>query len=225
MIDNGMNSDQQNNSSNSDAGASAEPRFEFRAFGQDFDAVHYKMARLSAPVPKQFQERRSNEIYIVSVTNDTYNTKIRDVKIDIKKLLRTVDALEQWTPVMKNEFPVATDVLATDIFPAFDVAIPDLDKQHYSLSDFLQLISIHPDLLAVRVNKHRFGYMVNSTICEYGIVMINGARVVTISTESTETEAIKKTIRDVGLIGIENISYLQAVKRVTGMINKPLANE
>jgi len=100
-----------------------------------------------------------------------------------------------------------------------------LEDREYALSDFLQLIQIHPDLLAVRVNKQRFGYMVNNTICEYGIVLINGARVVTISTESTRVEAIKKTIRDVGLMGVENINYLQAIKRVTGMINKPLANE
>lgn len=220
-----MNSDQQNNSSNSDAGANPEPRFEFRSFGQDFDAVHYKMARLSAPVPKQFQERQSNEIYIVSFTNDTYNTKIRERKIDIKKHLRTVEGLEQWNPVMKNEFPLSAEVLSTKIFPAFEVAIPDLEDREYALSDFLQLIQIHPDLLAVRVNKQRFGYMVNNTICEYGIVLINGARVVTISTESTQVQAIKKTIRDVGLVGVENINYLQAIKRVTGMISKPLANE
>lgn len=217
--------DRKNSSSHSYAGSNPEPRFEFRSFGQDFDAAHQMMASLSAPVPKQFQERRSNEIYIVSAINDTYNTKIREGKIDIKKHLRTIDELEQWDVLMKNEFPVSADVLATGIFPAFEVKIPDLDKQHYTQRDFLHLIRIHPDLLAVRVKKQRFGYMVNDAICEYGIVLINGARVVTISIESTETEAIKKTIRDVGLIGVENINYMQAVKRVTGMINKPLANE
>lgn len=49
--------------------------------------------------------------------------------------------------------------------------------------------------------------------------------VVTINSESTEIEDIKKTIADVGLEGVENINYLQAIKRVIGMSNKPLANE
>lgn len=40
----------------------------------------------------------------------------------------------------------------------------------------------------------------------------------------TEVEDIKKTIQEVGLGGVENINYLQAIKRVIGMINKPLAN-
>ena len=39
-----------------------------------------------------------------------------------------------------------------------------------------------------------------------------------------EVEDIKKTLADVGLEGVENINYLQAIKRVIGMINKPLAN-
>lgn len=36
---------------------------------------------------------------------------------------------------------------------------------------------------------------------------------------------IKKTIADCGLEGVENINYLQAIKRVIGMSDKPLANE
>jgi len=33
-----------------------------------------------------------------------------------------------------------------------------------------------------------------------------------------------ETIKDFDREGVENINYLQAVKRVIGMINKPLAN-
>ena len=67
-------------------------------------------------------------------------------------------------------------------------------------------------------------YMVNNTICETGNVLINGANVVTINSESTEIEDIKKTIADLGLEDVENINYLQAIKRVIGMIPQPLAN-
>jgi hypothetical protein len=48
--------------------------------------------------------------------------------------------------------------------------------------------------------------------------------VTSINSESTEIEDIKKTISDVGLDGVENINYLQAIKRVIGMIDLPLAN-
>ncbi len=206
-------------------GEISKPRFEFRSFGQDFDAAHHRMARLSVPVPEKVWERHSDEIYIVSRTNDINNTKIRDGKMDIKTYIQTVDGLEQWNPLMKGEFPIAVEVLANEVFPAFQVEIPDLDQSTYTFEEFIHLIKIHPDLQAVRVHKQRFGYMVNNTICEYGAVLINGARVVTVNSESTEVEDIKKTISDLNLEGVENINYLQAIKRVIGMIDKPLANE
>jgi hypothetical protein len=205
-------------------GEISKPRFEFRSFGQDFTGAAARMARLSAPVPEKVWERYSDEIYILSRTNDINNTKIRDGKMDIKTFVQTVDGLEQWNPLMKGEFPIKASVLTGEVFPAFQVKMPELTKDEYTLEEFLEMIYAHPDLAAVKVHKQRFGYMVNNTICEHGSVLINGAKVVTINSESTEVEDIKKTIRDIGLEGVENINYLQAIKRVIGMINKPLAN-
>jgi len=206
-------------------GEASKPRFEFRTFGQQFDDAHYRMSRLSVPVPEKVWERHSDEVYILSRTNDINNTKIRDGKMDIKTYVQTVDGLEQWNPLMKGEFPMKKEVLENEVIPAFQVEMGALEKDTYSLEEFLALVDAHPELQAVRVHKQRFGYMVNDTICEYGYVLINGAQVATINSESTEIDDIKKTLADVGLEGIENINYLQAIKRVIGMINKPLANE
>lgn len=202
----------------------SKPRFEFRSFGQNFDKAAKRMARLSIPVPEKIWERSSDEVYILSKTNDINNTKIRDGKMDIKTYVQTVDGLEQWNPLMKTEFPIAVEVLKNEVFPAFQVKMPELNKADYTYDEFMNLIHAHPDLQAVKVHKQRFGYMVNNTICETANVLINGAKVITISSESTEVEDIKKTIKEIGLEGIENINYLQAIKRVIGMINKPLAN-
>jgi hypothetical protein len=206
-------------------GEISKPRFEFRSFGQDFDEAHYRMSRLSMPVPEKVWERYSEEIYILSRTNNVNNTKIRDGKMDIKTYVQTVDGLEQWNPLMKGEFPIKSSVLKEEVFPAFQVSMPSLTKDIYTYDEFIAIIKEHPDLQAVRVSKERYGYMVNNTICEFGFVNINGAQVVTINSESTEVEDITKTIKDIGLEGVENINYLQAIKRVIGMIDKPLANE
>ncbi len=205
-------------------GEVSKPRFEFRTFGQNFDKQAYRMARLSMPVPEKVWERQSDEIYILSRTNDVNNTKIRDGKMDIKTFVQEKDGLEQWNPLMKGEFPISASVLKEQVWPAFQVDIPEFDKETYTLEEFLELIDADNNLQAVRVHKRRFGYMVNDTICEVAEVLINGAKVVTINSESTEIEDIKKTLKDVGLEGVENINYLQAIKRVIGMINKPLAN-
>ena len=205
-------------------GEISKPRFEFRSFGQSFEDSAKRMARFSVPIPEKVWERESEEIYILSKTNDINNTKIRDGKMDIKTYVQTVDGLEQWNPLMKGEFPISKKVLLNEVFPAFKVKMPVLNKEVYTFDEFMAIIDSHPDLQGVRVYKQRFGYMVNNTLCEVGNVLINGAKVVTINSESTELEDIKKTIADCKLEGIENINYLQAIKRVIGWINKPLAN-
>ncbi|MCL2597248.1 MAG: hypothetical protein FWD66_06265 [Paludibacter sp.] len=206
-------------------GEISKPRFEYRSFGRCFKKEAERMARLSIPVPEKVWERRSVETYIVSRTNDVNNTKIRDGKMDIKTFVQNVDGFEQWNPLMKGEFPISAEVLNKEVFPAFKVNnLPELKKDTYTLDEFLTMIKNHPDLQAVIVEKVRYGYMVNDTICETGDVYINGAKTVTINSESTEVEDLKKTVKDVGLEGVENINYLQAIKRVIGMIDKPLAN-
>ncbi|MCX6327510.1 MAG: hypothetical protein NT144_12810 [Bacteroidia bacterium] len=205
-------------------GEISKPRFEFRSFGQNFETASKRMARLSVPIPEKVWERYSDEIYILSRTNDINNTKVRDGKMDIKTYIQTVDGLEQWNPLMKGEFPIKASVLKNEVFPAFQVQMPELKKDVYTFEEFMEMIYKHPDLAAVKVHKQRFGFMVNNTICEWGEVLINGARLVTINSESTEVGDIKKTVKDIGLEGVENINYLQAIKRVIGMINKPLAN-
>ncbi len=204
-------------------GAISKPRFEFRTFGKQFDEAAFLMSRLSVPVPEKVWERYSEETYIVSKTNDVNNTKIRDGKMDIKTFIQNVDGLEQWNPLMKGEFPISREILTKEVFPAFMVDMPELTQETYTLEEFLEIIKSHADLQAVSVDKERFGYMVNDTICEYANVWINGAMVVSVNSESTEVEGIKKTIADLKLDGVENINYLQAIKRVIGMTDKKLA--
>ena len=205
-------------------GKISKPRFEFRSFGQDFNKQAKRMARLSVPIPEKLRVRHSQEAYIMSRTNDINNTKIRDGKMDIKAYVQTVDRLEQWNPLIKIEFPIFVNFLKSDIFPAFQVEIPDFEKTEYTMDEFMAMVKKHPDLQAVSVVKERFGYMVNGTICEVGNILINGTKVITINSESTELEDIKKTMIAIGLDDVENINYLQAIKRVIGWIDKPLAN-
>jgi len=207
-----------------EVGVQSDPRFEFRTFGRSFDEAAARMARLSMPVPEKVWERRSKETYIVSATNDVNNTKIRDGKMDIKTFVQEKDGLEQWNPLMKGEFPISKQTLENDVFPAFQVEMPALTKDSYTLDEFLAMVGENKKLQAVTVEKQRFGYMVNDTICEAGNVWINGAKVCTINSESTVLADILKTMEDTGLKGLENINYLQAIKRVIGMIDKPIGS-
>lgn len=205
-------------------GEGSRPRFEFRSFGQDFSRAHYRMGRLSAPVPEDVWERRSDEIYIVSRADDAHNAKIRNATIEIKTLVQCVEGLEQWKPSMKGTFPMTTERLATEVFPAFQVTTPTPPDEEWTRDAFLEMACAHPDLQMVRVHKQRFGYLVHGAICEYAVVLVNGARVVTVGVESTEIPDIERAVADIGLGGVENINYLQAIKRVIGMSRRPLAH-
>ena len=200
------------------------PRFEFRSFGQDFTESAKLMEELSISVLEIVRHRKSDEIYIVSRMNNINNIKIRDGRLDIKTYVQTVQGFEQWNPQLKTEFPINSTLLKNEVFPALKTTMPELTKVEHKMSEFLELIEVNPDLQAVSVHKERFGYMVNNTICEVANVIINNAKLVSISSESTEIEDIIKTLSNLKLNNVENINYLEAIKRIIGMVNKPLVN-
>ena len=194
------------------------PRFEFRTWARNFGLVEEKLRRLSACE----KIRESAEIYIVSAGNDENNTKIRDRLMDIKVFVQERDGLEQWNPRMKGEFPMAAEVLAAEVMPAFGVAMPALARDDYTLDAFLDgIVRPHRELVAASVFKRRFAFTVNGCIAEHAEVWINGAGLQTVAVESTDVPAVLEAKRLLGLDDYENVNYLRAVKRVVGM--EPLA--
>ncbi|MCP4746963.1 MAG: hypothetical protein GY874_12625 [Desulfobacteraceae bacterium] len=194
------------------------PRYEFRAFAQNFGMVETKLQRFS----KCAGIRQSNEIYIVSASNNENNTKIRDVKMDIKELVENNRGLERWNPRMKGEFPMKTKVIQDDVFPAFGVKEPEYTRPEYSFDQYLkELIIPHPELVAVRVFKRRFAFTINGCITEIAQLLINGAAIQTVAVELEDIDAILEAKKILGLDDYENVNYLLAIKRIIGM--EPLA--
>jgi len=194
------------------------PRFEFRTFAQNFGKVVTAM-RTQASVEGI---RESSEIYIMSTGNNENNTKIRDAKMDIKVFVQNREGLEQWNPRMKGVFPMTAVAIRDEVFPAFGVPMPTLERDKYTLDQYLQeVIAPHPDLAAVNVFKQRFAFTINGCIAEHARLLINGAAIETVSIESVDVPAILEAIRRVHLNGYENVNYLMAIKRIIGMEKMP----
>ena len=190
------------------------PRYEFRAFAQNFGMVETKMRKLS----KCEIIRESPEVYIVSAANNENNTKIRDIKMDIKELVEKKQGLERWNPGMKDDFPMKTEVIKNDVFPAFAVKEPEFTRDEYTLDQYLnELIIPHPELSAVNVFKRRFAFTINGCITEIAQLLINGAAIQTVAVELEDIDAILKAKEILGLMDYENVNYLLAIKRVIGM--------
>jgi len=194
--------------------AEIKPRFEFRTWAKNFGKVEEKLRRI-CPCEGI---RESAEIYIISAANDENNTKIRDKLMDIKVFVQEKKGLEQWNPRMKGEFPMKGSVLVDEVFPAFGTDMPSLERDEYSLAQYLdEVIRPHPDLAAVNVFKRRFAFTINDCITEIGEIEFNGAGLQTVAVESVDIDAILKAKEMLGLEEYENVNYLRAIKRVIGM--------
>jgi len=190
------------------------PRFEFRAFAQNFGMVEEKIRRLA-----EFEKfRESSEIYILSAVNNHNNTKIRNNMMDIKRFVKEEKGLQQWEPKMKAEFPIMVNDICDKVFPAFAVAVPAFHRPEYTLAQFLEdIIKPHPELALAYVFKRRFGYSIKGCQAEIVDLLINGAAIKSLAVESVDLEAVLKIKATLGLQEYENVNYVLAIKRIIGM--------
>jgi hypothetical protein len=189
------------------------PRWEWRTFGTGPFGAGEDLIRASG----QARTRQSTEVYILSAQSMN-NTKVRDGLMDIKTL-EAVDAnaLEQWNPILKAEFPLAAATLE-GIFAAFGVPMPALARTSYDFDQYLgELVAPHPDLAAVDVAKVRHGYMIEGTIVEIAEVTFNGTPRRTVAVEHEDPALVWSVVRRLQLDGFENVNYLRAMKAVVGM--------
>jgi hypothetical protein len=190
------------------------PRYEFRAFAQNFGLAEEKMRQLS----KLDKFRESSEIYILSPDNNENNVKIRYHTLDIKVLIKEEKGLQQWRPRLKADFPMQMEVIRDEVFTALGTVVPEFNRSEYSLEQFLDdILMPHPELVLARVLKHRFGYKINGCISEISELLVNGAAVKTMALESADIEAVLKAKEMLGLHEYENVNYLLAIKRILGM--------
>lgn len=193
------------------------PRYEFRAFAQSFGLVTDRIRR--RPCENVWE---SKDIYVLSVATDENNTKIRAGKMDIKVFVQEDQGLEQWRPRTKVEFPLPAEVIREEVFPAFEVLVPELERPGYTEAEFLEeVVWPHPALTVAQVYKLRFAFTVNGCITEIGHLRVNGAAIQTVAVESEDPKAVLEAKGILGLDPYENVNYLLALKRILGMARLP----
>jgi hypothetical protein len=190
------------------------PRYEFRAFAQNFGLIEEKIRKFS----RLEKFRESSEIYILSHGNNENNVKIRYDVLDIKVFVKEEKGLQQWNPRLKAGFPMKIEVIRDDVLPALGAAVPEFNRSAYTLEQFLEdILTPHPQLALARIFKRRFGYVINDCISEIAELLINGAAIKTMALESTDIEAVLEAKKMLGLQEYENVNYLLAIKRILGM--------
>lgn len=187
-------------------------RWEWRTFGKTFGEAETKINSF----PKD-KVRNSSEVYILS-KKSMDNTKIRDMLMDIKSLQQVnEDKLEQWYPIMKAGFPLTHEIL-DNVFRAWKTKAPAYRQEVYGYDEFLHdLVEPHPDLRIVKVEKERYGFMINECIVEIADLKFDGKPVRTVAVEMEDPDKVMATVKELWLDGFENVNYLKALKRFVGM--------
>jgi hypothetical protein len=204
-----------NGATSAEEAAKIVPRAEFRVFGHGIIAiVQPKMWDAGATMQKA--RRMLPETYVLSARTSDANVKVRDGLLDIKiKVGETPEGYEIFQPRGKFPFPVKREDLAA-ILSHLNVEML-LEKERYTVEEFIEMARKHPDLVPVTVEKMRYGFTVGGVICEYAQVWFNGAMIESACCESENYAAIRQASEILGIAAMPNTNYLKAGKRVVGM--------
>jgi len=185
------------------------PRWEWRTFGEDFGK-----AEEAIKAHECTRVLESSEIYFLSRNSDQ-NLKIRDDLIDIKNLKEVNgDKLEQWVPIMKASFPLGNEEIS-EVLENLKVSQEVSDGVSLNLEKFIaEIIDPNPDLKAVGIFKKRYGYIINEAVVELADLTIDGESIRTTAVEHADPELVINTVKELGLYGLENVNYIQAMKRI-----------
>ena len=188
------------------------PRWEWRTFAEDLEA---EGARVLTHGEARLKE--SKEVYILSRRSNE-NTKIRDGLMDVKSLQAVNDdGLEQWRPIMKEEFPLSVEAIIR-LLGVLQVSAPTDLRPVYTYDEFLEdIVNFHPDLVAVDVSKRRQGLIINECITEFAMTEFNSIPLQTICVEHADPTLVTETVRQLGLDSFANVNYIAAMKRAVGM--------
>ena len=188
------------------------PRWEWRTFAENLEAEGAGVLSHGEAKVKE-----SKEVYILSRRSNE-NTKIRDGLMDIKSLQAVNDdGLEQWRPIMKEQFPVVAENLMR-LLGVLQVSAPPDIRKSYTYDEFIEdIVEPHPDLVAVDVAKRRYGLTINGCTVEFAMTEFNSIPLQTICVEHADPDLVMETVRQLGLGSFANINYIAAMKRVVGM--------
>ena len=188
--------------------AAVAPRWEWRTFGSHFGAAESFFAGLE---PDVIQE--SDELYLLS--HGEANVKIRDELVDIKVLNDVNTAgLEQWTPVMKAAFPLASPDL-TKVYEALGLARPSMSTDPLTLDQlFEELATAEPAISPIAVHKRRTRHTVGGCMAEMTDLVVDERSTRTIAIESEDPDAVVAAVELAGLQGYVNTNYSRGLRAI-----------
>jgi exopolyphosphatase/guanosine-5'-triphosphate,3'-diphosphate pyrophosphatase len=192
------------------------PRYEFRIWADDLGA---QRRRLDASGVHQ-RSAESTEIYLLSRTTDCCNAKIRNGLLDVKRLLRELRGLQQWTPLLKAPFPLDAATLATCFSCLAGGAPPHLATVATQDAFLREVIAPSRLLVAAEIAKRREVFTLDGCIAEFAAVSaaaFPGTVRHSIALESDDPERVLALAAELEIEAYPNRSYVQELKQRLGV--------
>jgi hypothetical protein len=188
------------------------PRWEWRTFSPDLDALQRAVGPLADVTP-----RDSSEVYILCLRGPQ-SVKLRDGVIDIKRLRQVDDnGLELWEPVFKAKFPLGRSDIAA-AFSEWQLPLPALSGDSYTIEAFLtSLVAPQPVLRAARVEKSRRGFVFQGCMAEFVRLAVDLHPLQSFALEHEDRSLILAALERLGLDSHADINYPLGLKRALGL--------
>ena len=184
------------------------PRWEWRTFAASLADLRRAVEETRLETPRESRET------CVLCLRSSHNAKIRDGLMDLKWRKQVdPDGLELWDPVLKSAFPFGASFMPR-LFEAWGLPAPALARGAYSLSQFLEeVVAPSPDLRSVEITKHRQGFTLDGTTCEFARIEAESFRLESFCVEHEDPALVLQVLRSLGLDSHRNINYPMALKR------------
>ncbi len=181
------------------------PRWEWRAFGDEFGEAERRLAAGSQDALEE-----SDEAYILSAAGDA-SIKLRAGVLDVKRLEQVDDAgLERWRPVLKGAFPMSPTDVATikaALGVHVDAGVDTLDE----------LLAADPGVMALDVHKRRARTTYGGCMAELTDLTTPHGTTRTLAVESADPALVLAALRDLGLDARPNICVARGLKALVGL--------
>jgi len=113
---------------------------------------------------------------------------------------------------MKQAFPMTSDDVRR-VFDTMETQPPHMERDAYSLDEFVDELIAPGTVRLVKVHKHRVRYMVGSCMAEFTDVVADGRDARTIAVESEVAGDVVSAVNDLGLNGYVNTNYPEGLRR------------
>ena len=182
------------------------PRYEFRAWNGVSDAAEALRRAASDSTSETIRD-----CYVLA-QSPSLNAKIRGQRLDVKRLIRRCNDLEQWKPDWSEEAPFSAEAVER-LFEDLGRRPPAAGDSGLDVDAFVGLLRSRLDAAWVikRRNHHRF----HSVLAEATDIEIERTREVLscVTLESEDPGAVIEARRRIGLEGVENVPVHLAVAR------------